>query len=846
MRIAWCSINIRFSASRSKNMDLLTIKLGLFLVMQTLFGRKRIPAIWKRLGSVGEIALAASCDSVSICTKHAEIIIRAFDPLIFHVSVRSENDPVYVSCSVEDRPLRRLRVTKEDHIVSISTDTDENALAVEVNERDSTLRFMLNGRVLHSESLSAGFSGRWVSCTKEHEEPEYLLGMGQKTGSLFKNKKSLVMWNNDNPRINEHSDPLYQSCPFIISMRVSDGTSHGTFYDNTYYSMFKCGGLKKKKATSYYAHGGPLSYYVFGGPSLKQVVEQFTFCTGRYELPPLWALGHHHSRWESNESAERLLGIAKEMRSRNVPCDVMHIDIGHMEGFRCFTWDKKSFPDPRGFIEAMHKEGFKVVIISDPGIKKDTSWDVYTRGVEQGHFCKDRKGIVYHAPVWPGESAFPDYTSPEVREWWGNLYKGNIEMGVDGFWNDMNEPSLFTSVRTLPSYIQHKGGCELPQMKHDRVHNIYGLLMVRATREGIQRLRPEVRPFVFTRSSFAGIQRYASSWTGDNTSNWEHLELSIPMLFNMGLSGQTMTGPDIGGFWGDSNGELLARWIEAGVLYPFSRNHTSAGTALQEVWRFGKETEDVSKKYLALRYSLLPYIYTCFRESALTGIPFMRPLFFEFPHDPHARELPYCETEYMGGPSFLVAPVLSPGTSARKVYFPQGADWLDYSTGDKFLGGTEHTVSAPFDKLPIYVRSGSAIPLIEKCISVPQSLIKQLVIKVYPSRSISGNLYIDDGESYAYKNGDFSFLKINGTSWEEEASFSIERIEGKLDPILYKYPSLSMRIHKKSLPRRATNALVNGKPVSFTMESTESGDEWVILEDCAPDLPVNVVLKMQK
>ncbi len=826
--------------------DLQTVKIGLFLLMQSIFGKKQIPLFLTRLGEVGETSIRSSAEIVSICTKNGEITIRAFDPLIFHVTARSGGDPAYASCSVEEKPLQRLRVERENGYIRITTENDENALVMDVRESDSTVRFSLKGRILHSEKVSSGFSGKWVSCSKESNEPELVCGMGQKTGGMFKNGKRLVMWNNDNPRVSKKSDPIYQSCPFQVNVRASDGSAHGIFYDNTNYAIFKCGGTRKRNPTSYYANGGPLSYYVFGGPTLGRVVEQFTYCTGRYGLPPLWILGHHHARWENNESAERLIGIARGMRSRDVPCDAIHVDIGHMEGFRCFTWNRRTFPDPRGFINTMHALGFSVVLISDPGIKKDESWDVYKKGVEKGYFCKDAKGKVYHAPVWPGDSAFPDYTSPEVREWWGGLYEANIEEGADGFWNDMNEPSLFTSVRTLPSDIRHKGGGGLPEMTHARAHNVYGMLMARATREGVDRLRPKVRPFVFTRSSFAGIQRYASSWTGDNTSNWEHLALSIPMIINMGLSGQVMTGPDIGGFWRDTNAELLARWMEAGVLYPFSRNHTSLGTIKQEIWEFGKETEEICKKHISLRYSLLPYIYTCFHEASLTGIPFMRPLFLEFPQDPCCRDRAFCESEYLGGRALLVAPVLRQGENKRDVYFPAGADWFDFFNGEQYAGGTGCSVKAPLEKLPLYVRSGSAIPIAENCASIPGFFTSRLAIKVYPGKSIQGNLYVDDGESYEYKNGNFSLVRINGGSWDEETSVTIERTEGNLHPVLHKFPVLSVMIHRKGLGSNVTNVLVNDRSVAFSYVTTDSGDEWVKLEDCAPALPIKVVIKTRK
>src|ERR687896_47222 len=303
---------------------------------------------------------------------------------------------------------------------------------------------------------------------------------------------------------------------------------------------------------------------------------------GRPRMPPLWALWNQQSRW-SYMTADELRSVAAKFRARRIPCDVLYLDIDHMDGYRVFTWDRERFPDPAGLIASLREDGFRVVVITDPGVKVDEAYPLYVEGRERGYFCLTRDGEELQNVVWPGVCVFPDFTDPAVREWWGSWHEGLVDAGVAGVWCDMNEPALFVPWHaTMPEDAVHPGSGRA--RLHGEVHNAYGSYMAQAAREGLARLRPDVRPFVISRAGYAGLQRYALQWTGDNSSWWEHLWMSMPQLQNLGLSGIAWAGVDIGGFFDDCDGELLARWTEFGVFQPFCRNHTAIGTRRQEPW----------------------------------------------------------------------------------------------------------------------------------------------------------------------------------------------------------------------------------------------------------------------
>jgi alpha-glucosidase len=414
-----------------------------------------------------------------------------------------------------------------------------------------------------------------------------------------------------------------------------------------------------------------------------------------------------------------------------------------MDGYRVFTWDRERFPDPAGLIAELRADGFRVVTITDPGVKIDESYSVYTEGRSNGYFCVTREGEEFWNEVWPGLCAFPDFTNPRAREWWGSLHAGLVDAGVAGVWCDMNEPSLFVPRQsTMPEDAVHPGGGQA--RPHGSVHNAYGSLMAEAARGGLSRLRPDSRPFVISRAGYAGLQRHAMQWTGDNSSWWEHLWMSMPQLQNLGLSGLAWAGVDIGGFFGDCDGELLARWTEFGAFQPFCRNHSAMGTAPQEPWAFGEPWETVCRSMLELRMQLVPYLYTLFEECHRTGAPVLRPLLWDHPDDPTTYA---ADDEFLVGSSLLVAPITRPGIEHRHVYLPAGS-WAHWWTGEVIEGPAHVLAHAPLGRPAVYARCNTPIPMwpvVQHTNEVPGFLTWKVFVG---PGSGSGALYEDAGDGY--------------------------------------------------------------------------------------------------
>ncbi|HSL21934.1 MAG TPA: glycoside hydrolase family 31 protein [Vicinamibacterales bacterium] len=590
---------------------------------------------------------------------------------------------------------------------------------------------------------------------------ENVYGLGEKSGKLNRRGKmlggySFTMWNSDTFGYDASIDPLYASFPFLLVLR--NGRAHGIFLDNTHRSNFDIG-HQFHGVLSFGADGGELDYYFIDGPDPKQVIARYTQLTGRMPLPPRWALGFHQCRY-SYYPESRVRFIADNFRERRIPADVLWLDIHYLDGYNPFTWDRQRFPDPARLIADLREKGFRTVTIIDPHPKKQAGWDVYDSGLAGDHFVKNPDGSVLEAPVWPsnaekdpGPSVFPDFSRSATREWWGGLYKRLVDIGVAGIWNDMNEPALFVPpTGTMPLDARHDGEGE--PTDHREIHNVYGMLMTRATFEGLLRLRPDARPFVLTRATFAGGQRYAAAWPGDNVSTWTALQGTIPMLASMGLSGMPFVGSDIGGFADVPTAELFTRWLQTGVFYPFMRAHTTFGTDDQEPWSYGVAHEIVNRRAIGLRYELLPHIYNVMQQASETGLPALRPAFLEFPSDPRTWDQ---DDQFMFGADLLVAPVLRPGERVRGVYLPKGAAWYDFWTGRRYEGDRFVPVPVTLASLPIFAREGAFIfqqPAIQH---TGEMRSQPLHVAVYPAPSSSAALYEDDGESLQYRRG--AFLK---------------------------------------------------------------------------------------
>lgn len=496
-------------------------------------------------------------------------------------------------------------------------------------------------------------------------------------------------------------------------------------------------------------------------------------------MPPLWSLGYQQCRF-SYESEERVRGIAKLLRDHRIPCDTIYFDIDYMDGFRCFTWDSKRFKDPSGLLKDLAKDGFKTVNIVDPAIKVDPNYTVYQQGLAGKHFCLGPNGKTYVGKVWPGEAAYPDFTNPKTRAWWGDQYQGFVKDGVRGFWNDMNEPSDFTQPDHLvPNTLRHNGDGH--PAEHRDLHNIYGMQMARATYEGLRKLRPDERPFVLTRAGFSGIQRYAAVWTGDNASEWEHLRMSVPMLLNMSLSGLNFIGADIGGFRETCTAELYTRWIQLGVFYPLCRTHTGGG-AEQDPCAYGEKYEKINRAAIELRYRLLPYIYTQFKHAADTGIPLMRPLLLDYPSMKNVFNIEY---EFKFGPDLYVAPVLRPDAKKRKFHLPPG-DWYNFFTGAKHEGDADLDVDVDLSSMPLYARAGSVIPMQELVQFIDEKPLKELILAVFPGNGQS-TYYADDGVSYEFEKGSFTREDYDVTDSKDKCIVTLTSREGiaKFSPQSY-------------------------------------------------------------
>jgi len=603
-----------------------------------------------------------------------------------------------------------------------------------------------------------------VEMSKRRAEWETYYGLGEKAGPTFYlNSQRFVMWNTDTYGYPRGLDPIYQSIGFFVALRREQGRglAYGLFLDNTSRTFFDMGKTDPSRL-HIGAAGGELNYYVFTGGrerAPRAVLRDYTDLTGRAPLPPLWALGNQQSRWSYFPEA-RVREIARRFRETRIPADVIYLDIDYMDGFRVFTWDRSRFPDPARLISDLRAEGFRVVLIIDPGIKVDPNYHVYKEGQAGGHFVKTAAGAELHATVWPGVCAFPDFTDPKARDWFGSYYRQHLDEGVAGFWNDMNEPGVFLSEETPKPDLYHHPMKTFPldarhaadgqPGTHARYHNVYGMQMARATFESNRRLRPGARPFVLTRAGYAGVQRYSAVWTGDNVASWDHLRLSVTMLLNLGVSGVPMVGADVGGFSGNPSPELYARWLQAAALSPFFRSHSEQVSKPHEPYSFGDEFTAVNRRTIEMRYRLLPYLYTVFHEHTKTGAPVMRPLWFEYPSDERTY---MADDQYLVGRDLLVAPVVVEATTKRRVYFPRGDAWLDWWTGRRYEGGTDAEIEAPLDRLPLFARVGAVIPTQPVVQHTGEMLKTPLTLVAARGGAGTSSFYEDAGEGYEHLRG---------------------------------------------------------------------------------------------
>ena len=694
------------------------------------------------------------------------------------------------------------------------------------------------GNILQQDTEPIQFQGDHFRIAKSMPANEHYFGLGDKTGSFDRRDQAFRMWNTDAYGWQESTDPLYKSIPFYLSYRA--GVSLGVLIDNTWPSSFDFG-KTLGNTFQYRAEGGPADIYLLYGPSAKHVLESYAWLTGPTPLPPLWALGFQQSRY-SYLTQERVLQVADRLRKDRIPADAIYLDIDYQDKNRPFTVNKEAFPDMSSMVATLHQEKFHVVAITDLHIAylPHQHYGPFDSGIAGNHFLKNADGSLYVGAVWPGPSVFPDFTRQQTRAWWGTLYKHFTKIGIDGFWNDMNEPSVFNSVKTMPDTVVHHidepGFCARTATDRE-IHNVYGMENSRATFDGQLALKPDVRPFVLTRASYAGGQRYAATWTGDDSATWNHLRLTTSMLKNLGLSGFSLSGADVGGYAGTPSPELLTRWIEIAAFQPIDRDHAEKGTGDHEPWANGPEQEDIRRRFIQERYKLLPYLYTVMEEGTHTGLPLLRPIFLEFPNaasDRHPIDVDLnASGEFMVGPDLLVA--APPSLDKMDDYDAElpSAGWYDFWTGKRVGEGdspglvddlqpeaakgavlSTTRVHPKLEELPVFVRPGAILPMEPPVQSTDEKPEGPLTLRVFPGPNCAGEIYQDDGSSFAYRRG--KFLRIRSTCTlsadKKEVTVHIGKHEGDY-PAWWKEISVEV----SGFTKPPSSVTVNGTSTTLTV-----------------------------
>ena len=679
-----------------------------------------------------------------------------------------EKDFSYAVEATSNRGYNKLSVVEKDAYYEVTT----SKIVCHIAKSDLRSRiFDLNGKIICEDELgfhyeeSYEYGGEVVKMSKKAQPGESYYGLGDKPADNNMRAKRFEMWGTDQYAFGKNTDPLYKNVPFYIGLQ--NKIAYGIFFDNTFRSFFDFA-QERHHVTSFWAQGGNMDYYFIYGPDINNVVTGYTELTGKPELPPLWALGFHQCKW-SYYPESNVREITSKFRELQIPCDAIYLDIDYMDGFRCFTWDDEKFPNPTKMISDLREEGFKTIAIIDPGIKVDPEYSVYQEAMENDYFCKRADGPYMKGKVWPGQCYFPDYTNPKVREWWADLFKGLIaDNGLAGVWNDMNEPAVMeVPNKTFPDDVRHD--YDGHPCSHRKAHNVYGAQMARATYEGVKKFIYPKRPFVITRSAYSGTQRYTSSWFGDNVATWEHLSIANIQAQRMSLSGMSFAGSDIGGFAEQPTGELFARWIALGVFHPFCRVHSSGDHGDQEPWTFDENVTNITRKFIELRYKLLPYLYTTFWQYAEEGIPMLKSLVL---YDQEDAQTHYRNDEFMFGDKILVCPVLEPNAKGRRMYIPRG-EWYNFWTRETIIGGKETWVDADIDEIPLFVKTGSIIPRYPVMQYVGEKKIEFLTLDVYYTVGKEKSIvYEDASDGYDYKKGRFSLRNLTFKGKENEMIIS--------------------------------------------------------------------------
>ncbi len=684
--------------------------------------------------------------------------------------------------------------------------------------RASSFELNTDQQIIKTNIEGIGFHGESIIINFDVSKALGFYGLGERTKRFNKCGDSLEQWTVDVVATFRHThdrddyDPTYVVIPWTI-IRFADSYV-GIYFDNPGWAMIDIEAIKTGQLI-YQSRVGATNLYFIMGKTLREVVSHFTELVGRAEIPPLWSLGYHQCRWGYKNQAE-FVELQQQFATHDIPVSAFWYDIDYMDGYRLFTWNPTAFPDPAAFNHMLKQHGIYTVAIVDPGVKLETSYSVYKRGHQQDVFCKTLTGKEFVGRVWPGDVVFPDFTLPTTQQWWANeLAQFLSSSQLDGAWLDMNDPA--TGFSDYEAMRFQRG-----QLPHERYHNQYGHFMAKASYQAFLQRDSQQRPFLLTRSGFTGTQRYSAIWTGDNVSNWAHLRMSIPCTLNLGLSGVAFNGPDIGGFMGHTNAELLIRWYQTGFLFPFFRNHTVRHSKNQEPWQFGDECLQIIRATIKTRYRLLPYLYQCFSQHYWTGDPVLRPLMYHY-HDPEYVDL---DDQFLVGEHILVAPILcAAGTGhdivrngrkyqQRFVTLPDGW-WFDVNQ-DKWLAGKQ-TISylAALDEVPLFIRDGSIIPYYNEPLHNSLMDLRNIELHVFiKERAAQLHYFIDDPQNKAYQKGTYNTATItaqlvsadchldvaNTLQLTMEETGPLPHQANHFKPVLYGYPHSAMAVVMQNNP----------------------------------------------
>ena len=618
--------------------------------------------------------------------------------------------------------------------------------------------------------------GETISFSCDLGEDDLIFGLGETVRGINKRGHIYRAWNSDDFSHTENKSSLYASHNLLLF--AGEGGVFGAYFDDPGAVTFDLGYTVMNRAVIT-SENGDLSVYLIEGDSLTDLCRQFRQLTGRSYVPPKWGLGYIQSRW-GYASEEELRAVVREHRARHIPLDGMSMDIDYMDDFKDFTWNRDNFPDMPGLAAQLRADHIRLVPIIDAGVKQEDGYDVCDEGVEKGYFVKKADGSLFIGAVWPGRSYFPDFMRADVRRWFGAQYRKLLDAGIEGFWNDMNEPALFYSPETLDAayakaealrgrnmgihesfelkdafgsiannpedYRRFYHEIDGRPMRHDRVHNLYGGMMTRAAAEGFAEYAPEKRFLLFSRASFVGAHRYGGVWQGDNSSWWSHLLMNLKMMPSLNMCGFLYCGADLGGFSCNTTGDLLLRWLQLGAFTPLMRNHTAQHTRNQEIYRF--ENWPAMRGVLTVRYALLPYLYSALMKAALTDGMMFRPLAFDYPADAMA-----CRTEdqVMLGDEAMIAPVYEQNARGRHVYLPEDMLLVRFRASEDYdlvpMAKGHHWVDLALDEFPLFIRRGRVVPLAKAAEWVEAVDGSDLTLLGWLDGDAETTLYDDDGQS---------------------------------------------------------------------------------------------------